>query len=286
MNTKPMRTPLTDTLKDQTITIIGAGNIGGALATGLVEAGYDPAHLWATAKTDVHLKPLQEKLGVHVSQDNIMAASKADILILAVKPQILGDVLQTLSPVIQSNKPLLLSIAAGFSESHFRQQVGEQAIIRGMPNTPILIRAGITALYANDRVTDEQKKIAEDIFRAVGRFVWLDKETDIDIVSALSGSGPVYFFKLIQALQEAAIAQGLPENIAQQLTLQTAMGSTQMALNTAENMVALCKQVTSPGGGTARTLEALDNGNFTSLITAALEASLKRYRELSQLTVI
>ncbi len=271
----------THTHKDHVITIIGAGNIGGALMTGLVKAGYDPTRLWATGRTDTHLKALRQKLGVQTSQDNIMAASKADILILAVKPQTLSDVLQTLHPTLQATQPLILSVAAGYKEHSFREHLGQQSIIRAMPNTPILIRAGVTALYANDLVTEAQKEIAEEIFNAVGKCVWLEKEADIDIVSALSGSGPVYFFKLIQALQEAAIIQGLPEDIAKQLTLETALGSAQMALNTID-MLTLCKQVASPGGGTERALEALDKGDFSELIATALEASLKRYRELSR----
>jgi pyrroline-5-carboxylate reductase len=265
----------------KTITIIGAGNIGGALVTGLVEAGCDPTNLWITANTDTHLIPLQQKLNINISQDNILAASKADVLILAVKPQILHSVLQTLSSTVQASKPLLISIAAGFSENHLCQQLGERPIIRAMPNLPIRVRAGVTALHANNLATEQQKEIAEHIFNAVGTIVWLDKESDINIVSALSGSGPAYFFRLMQVLQNMGVAQGLSEDITRKLITQTALGSAHMALSTNESMPILCKQVASPGGGTEQAMKKLEEGDFATLITMAAEAALKRYQELA-----
>lgn len=180
------RAILRDALKNQIITIIGSGNIGGALATGLVQSGYEPLNIWVTGKTNTRLTPLHKKLGIHISQNNEIATSKADILILAVKPQLLPEVLKPLSPMIQKNKPLLLSVAAGVSELNIREFAGKQAIIRAMPNTPIIVRAGMTALFANNLVNDRQKKIAQNIFDALGETVWLTDESHIDIVSALS----------------------------------------------------------------------------------------------------
>jgi pyrroline-5-carboxylate reductase len=276
------RALLRDALKNQTITVIGAGNMGGALVTGLVEAGYDPLNIWVTAKTDTKLTPLHQKLGVHVTQQNEIAAARANILILAVKPQVLPDVLANLTAVIQKNQPLLLSMAAGINELSIREQVGKLAIVRAMPNTPIMIRCGVTALYANNFVNDRQKKTVQSIFDAVGETVWLNKESDIDPVTALSGSGPIYTFMLIQALQEAATAHGLSKEITKKLSLQTALGSAKMAHDLGKDMKQLCKEVASPGGGTEQAIKALKKGDLTSLVATAMKASLDRYKELAK----
>lgn len=276
------RAILRDALKNKVISIIGAGQIGGALATGLVQSGYDASNIWVTAKSDKRLRSLHQKLHVHTSQHNETASSKADILILAVKPQVLPEVLEEIAPTVKQHQPLLISVAAGTPELTIREAIGKQPIVRAMPNTPIEVREGMTALFANNFVTDRQKTKVETIFNAVGDTVWLNQEKHIDIVSALSGSGPAYFFKLMHALETAAIAEGLPKEIAEKLMTQTALGSIKMAIETQEDMTTLCQEVASKGGGTEKAIKALTKGDFESLIASAMNASLARYKELAK----
>lgn len=270
--------------KKSTIALIGAGNMGGSLLGGLIANGYSPNQLWISDQSKEKLAHFESNLNVHTSQNNQDVAKQADIVVLAVKPQILNAVITELKELIQSKKPLVISIAAGIREQSIQQWLGgEIAIVRAMPNTPALIGCGATALYANEYVSSEQKAIAETIMRSVGVITWLDEEKWMDIVTTLSGSGPAFYFLFIEAFQRAAEQLGLSPDVARILTLQTAYGATRMALESEHDVVTLRQQVTSPGGTTEQAIRILEENKLRELLKKALEAGKQRSEELSVL---
>ncbi|EKD53683.1 MAG: hypothetical protein ACD_60C00160G0005 [uncultured bacterium] len=266
-----------------TIAILGAGNMGTSLLSGLIATGLSPAKLWVTDPDLQKLHALQQQFNVQITQANEEAAKKADVIIFAVKPQIIANVAKSLSHIVQKQKPLIISIAAGIPEKSLEQWLGNQAaIVRTMPNTPALISAGATALHANNNVSSTQHNLAESILRAVGITVWLPKEKDMDAVTALSGSGPAYFFLVIEALQKAGQKLGLPEETARLLTLQTALGAARMALESNLSVAELRERVTSKGGTTEAALAVFEKGHIRDLFTEALHAAKTRSEELSR----
>lgn len=268
-------------MQTQTIAIIGAGNMGASLLGGLLAIGFPADKLWITDKDPHKLEALQQQFKVHITHQNSEAANTADIILLAVKPQIMAEVAKELAPTIQQKTPLILSIAAGISVAQLEQWFGNHhAIIRCMPNTPALIRCGATALYANAAVSIPQKQLAESLLRAVGTIIWLDDEKQMNAVTALSGSGPAYFFLVIEILQQIGNEMGLPQDLANLLTLQTALGSARMAIESGQPVHQLRHQVTSPGGTTEAALAILDKDEIRTLFTKALTAAKSRAEEL------
>jgi pyrroline-5-carboxylate reductase len=204
-------------------------------------------------------------------------------VVLAVKPQVIRDVALDLADLTQKQQPLFLSIAAGIRATDLQRWLGGScALVRCMPNTPALVQSGATALWRNENVTDEQKDLAETILRAVGLALWVESEDLMDTVTALSGSGPAYFLLVMEALQEAGQALGLPEKTAKLLSLQTAFGAAKMALESSEDTAILRQRVTSPGGTTEKALEVLENGGLRALFSDALNAARSRSRELAE----
>ncbi len=268
------------------IAFIGAGHMGGALIGGLIASGHQPSHIWASCPSNLHLNPLQENYGIHITHDNVACVSQAEVLILAVTPQKIPRVLTEISAQVQQTRPLIISIAAGIEEQTLEKALGGQfAIIRAMPNTPALIRYGATALYANAAVSVQHKLLAELIFNAVGTCVWLNQEHEMFTATALSGSGPAYFFLLMQALEEIAVQLGLPPSITNPLLLQTAVGSAKMAMICQQDAAVLAKQAASPGGGTEQALKVLEEMNFRQIVGKAVAAAKKRYEELAEISV-
>jgi len=266
------------------IAFIGAGNMGGSLIGGLIQNGHPADHIWATDPDKAKCKQLADTFHIHSTQNNAEAAKQADILIFAVKPQILKIVAEELASVIQERKPLVISIAAGVRESSLQNWLGGSiAIVRAMPNTPALIGAGASGLYANKHVSQEQHNLAESILRAVGIAVWVKSEEQMDVVTALSGSGPAYFFLIMEALQEAAEAFGLPSDTARLLALQTALGAGKMAIESAASPAELRLQVTSPGGTTESAVTALENHHIRDIFKSAVQAAKERSEELADL---
>lgn len=266
-----------------TIAIIGTGNMGSSLISGLIAQHYPAAQLWASDPSAEKLDYLQKKFNLPVTSNNEEAIQNAETIIFAVKPQSMGTIVKALAPLIQTRKPLIISIAAGIREERIQAWLGGQiAIVRSMPNTPALIGCGASALYANAHTSPSQRKLAEAILRCVGLTVWLDDENQMDAVTALSGSGPAYIFLLIEALQQAGQALGLPEETARLLSLQTAYGASRLALESEENVKELRQRVTSPGGTTESALQILEKGEFRQLITQALTAAKKRAEELAE----
>lgn len=268
-------------MTETTLTFIGSGNMTASLIGGLIADGWDPARIRAADPDAQQLERLLQRYPVFTTADNREAVATADVVLLAVKPQYLRGVARELAETIARQQPLVISIAAGIRETDLRGWLGEQtAIVRAMPNTPALVQSGATALYANPGVSEDQRSIAESILRAVGLTVWIEDEAMMDAVTALSGSGPAYFFLLIESLQAAGRDLGLPQATAQLLALQTAFGAARMALESNEDAAALRQHVTSPGGTTEQAIRVFQEGGFEALVHSALRAAADRSREL------
>lgn len=270
--------------KATTIAFIGGGNMACSLIGGLIADGCDPKKIWVADPTPAKLSTLQEQFGINITTDNDAAVSQSSVVVLAVKPQMLREVANQLAGVIQRKKPLVISIAAGVREPDLCDWLGgDVAVVRTMPNTPALVSSGATALYANQRVSSPQRQLAESILRAVGLTIWVEDESQMDAVTAVSGSGPAYFFLVMETMEKAGIDLGLSPENARLLTLQTAFGAAKMALESTEGPAALRARVTSPGGTTERAIGVLQEGGLESLFGKALEAASRRSRELGDL---
>ncbi len=257
--------------------------MAGSLIGGLIADGWNPANIHVSDTDSAQLDRLAERFPVRTTNDNRTAVADADVVVLAVKPQVMEDVARGIASSVAERRPLIVSIAAGITEPTLRHWLGDDtAIVRCMPNTPAMVQSGATAMYANTRVSDEQRSIAESILRAVGIVIWVDDEAMMDAVTALSGSGPAYLFLFIEALQDAGRELGISDETAYLLALQTAFGAAKMALESEENAATLRQRVTSPGGTTERAINTLHEGGFRELVSRALHAAAERSRELSR----
>jgi pyrroline-5-carboxylate reductase len=220
---------------------------------------------------------------VHTETRNRELVESSEVVVLAVKPQVIREVARDLAEAVQTRRPLVISVAAGVRAADLQRWLGGNcALVRCMPNTPALVQSGATALFATETVSDSQKDVAESILRAVGLALWIESEDLMDAVTALSGSGPAYFLLVMEALQEAGEALGLSHKTAHLLSLQTAFGAAKMALESSEDVAALRQQVTSPGGTTERALAVLEDGGLRELFNQALTAARDRSRELAE----
>ena len=264
------------------ITFIGGGNMASSLIGGLIADGC-PAKNITVAEPDADkLAQLKHKLGINTATDNALAVNAANVVILAVKPQVLQTVCKNLAQSLQQHKPLIISIAAGIrSDDIDRWSGSNQAIVRCMPNTPALLRCGVTGLYANANVSNQQRDIAQAILAAAGVTLWVDHEVQIDAVTAVSGSGPAYFFLLMEAMIAAGVKLGLDIKTAQQLTLQTALGAARMAIESDVGAAELRARVTSKGGTTEAAIQYFKNNHFSELVSNALSAANQRAAELA-----
>lgn len=269
-------------MRSKHITFIGAGNMARAIIGGLLADGYDPTGIGACDIDTGKLQALAQQFGISIETGNSAAVARSDIVVLAVKPQVLHEVALGIAAACQARKPLVISVAAGIPISALERWLGaELAIVRTMPNVAALIGAGAAALCANDRVTTTQKEQAEAILRAAGLTLWVATEQLLDTVTALSGSGPAYVFRMMEALEAAAVAQGLAADQARLLTLQTVFGAAKLALESNLDPGALRRQVTSPGGTTERALAIFDAGDFAGLVRQAVDAARRRAAELA-----
>lgn len=268
-------------MMDGIISFIGGGNMASSLIGGLVADGRDPASIYVTDPDIAKLEALAEAFRVQTSSDNEEAVSHASTVVLAVKPQIMAPVVKGIAVPAQAHRPLFVSIAAGVREPDMLRWLGyDAAIVRSMPNTPSLVGSGATALYANPFVSDTQRSLAESVLRAVGLTVWVEDEDLLDAVTALSGSGPAYYFLLMEFMERAGIALGLSKDQARTLTIQTAFGAAKMALESSDPPATLRTRVTSPGGTTERALDTFVTDGLEHLVHRALEAAHDRSVEL------
>lgn len=271
-------------MKNVHITFIGGGNMAASLIGGLVADHVDPGHITVTDLDSQRLQNLAARYGVHTTTDNAAAISNARAVVLAVKPQVLRAVAEELAPAMQIHQPLVVSVAAGIRSADLQRWLGgDAAVVRAMPNTPALVQTGATGLFASPQVSAEQRDLAESILRTAGLTLWLDDEEQMDAVTALSGSGPAYFFRIMEGLEKAATDLGLPRETAHLLTLQTALGAAKMALESSEPLATLRERVTSPGGTTERGLRVMAEKNIDELLAQVLKAARNRAAELADI---
>ena len=265
------------------LAFLGGGHMAWALIQGLLRHGVAASQLRVGEPVEAQRARMQAEFGVLAVADNGVAVRDATMVVLAVKPQQALSVLADLCPALGSHRPLLLSIAAGTRIAELAARCPELSILRAMPNRPALIGAGATALYAGPEVDSAARSLAEQVCAAVGLTVWVRRESDLDIVTALSGSGPAYFFQLTEHMAAAATAQGLDPKTAELLAAQALRGAGAM-LGATANPGAQREAVTSPGGTTAAALATLAAGGFDKLVAAAIAAATARSAELAALS--
>ncbi len=263
------------------IAFIGGGNMARSIIGGLVADGYPPDRLSAADPSAQQRQRLEADFGITTSGDNDVLARAADVVVLAVKPQVMPDIARDLAPAIAAATPLVVSVAAGIRQDALARWLDYSGpVVRCMPNTPALIQCGMSALHANAAVTAEQRELATMLLSATGSVVWVEEESQLDVVTGISGSGPAYFFAFMEAMERAALARGLPPETARQLVLGTALGAARMANEAGEDPATLRANVTSKGGTTAAALEAFEQGGLDALVDRAVDAARKRSIEL------
>lgn len=266
---------------NDTLVFIGGGNMGRSLIGGLIARGMSPARIVAIDPSAAIRTGLANDFGIRTAADATAVPGEAALVLLAVKPQIMREVCRSLAPSLPGHA-VAVSIAAGITSAQLEAWLGGQrAVVRAMPNTPALLGAGATGLFANAHTSQAQRLLAGEVLDAVGISVWLEDESRMDVVTALSGSGPAYFFLLAEALQEAAIEQGLPEAAARALVSQTCFGAGRMLLESGEDATELRRRVTSPGGTTQAALESFAQDGFAAIVARAVEAATRRGAALS-----
>lgn len=271
-------------MSNPNITFIGAGNMASSIIGGLIAQGFSANTITASDPFPESLSNLKQIGDVHTTDNNHQAVANADIVVLAVKPQVMKTLLEDLASSIGSNKPLIISIAAGIEIRSLDKWLGGgQSIVRCMPNTPALVQTGATALFANAKVTAEQKEHANSILNAVGITLWVEQEKALDAVTAVSGSGPAYFFMVMEAMQAAGEKLGLSSEAAKILTLQTALGAAKMAVDSDVDAAELRRRVSSPGGTTLEAISVFEQQGLINMFSDAMTACHDRSQELAKI---
>ncbi len=264
------------------IAFIGGGNMARSLIGGLVAQGRDPATIRVAEPVPVLREALTADFGVAVFEHGAQAITGAGTWVFATKPQVLRAVCESLAAQAQAAKPLVVSIAAGITAAQLERWLGGGiAVVRTMPNTPALLGAGVTGLYASEHADAAGRAFAENLLSAAGKTVWIDDEASMDTVTAVSGSGPAYVFLLAEAMIEAGIAEGLPPDAARTLALQTVLGAARMLTESDVDAAELRRRVTSPNGTTQAAIEAFETGGLCVLVADAIHAARVRGAELS-----
>ena len=261
------------------ITFIGGGNMAQALIGGLLARGLPATRITVSDPVEKIRLLLAEK-DVHTTDDNLAAIRDADIVLLAVKPQYLANILKALKGQLEGK--LVISIVAGAEISTIAHVLETERVVRVMPNTPALVQTGAHGLFAKEAVTLQDRELASQVMASTGLTIWVNSEAQIDAVTAASGSGPAYFFYMMESMIRAGKNLGLDEKVATALTLQTALGAAQMAITSSNTPAELRKNVTSPNGTTQAAIEVYDHAHISQNIQAALAAAQKRSQELAQ----
>jgi len=265
--------------------LIGGGNMARAIAGGLLRGGMHATDVMIAEPRPEQCDLLRKELyGALVTEDNKRVAQSAEVLLFAVKPQILKPVCEGLVEQVQVSRPLIMSIAAGPKIDDIDAWLGGGlSVVRVMPNQPALIDQGISALFANERTSDAHKALAEKIMTAVGHAVWIDAESKMDAVTAVSGTGPSYFYLLIDVMIESALKFGIDPDTARVLAVETARGATALAAAETESMASLIDRVRSPGGTTTAAFEYLEAKDARGIFSRAIDAAEERAAELAEL---
>lgn len=264
------------------IAFIGGGNMARSLIGGLVQRGVHASQIRVAEPVEALRAALAADFGVQVFAHAAEAVYGAGVWVLAVKPQVMRDVCAALTARAQQDKPVVLSIAAGITSQQLSQWLGgDVAVVRSMPNTPALLGAGASGLFANAQVDAEGRERAQALLASVGRTVWIEDEAQMDAVTAVSGSGPAYVFLLAEAMEAAAMSEGLNAEAARALVLQTLLGAARMLTESGEAPAELRRRVTSPNGTTQAAIETFQAGGFESLVAQAIHAATERGRQLA-----
>lgn len=269
-------------MTDTSIAFIGGGNMARSLISGLLRQGTVAADIHVAEPVTALRDALTADFGIKTYSSASEAAAQAGCWLLAVKPQVMRDVCASLTDIAQGRQPLVVSIAAGITSAQLDRWLGNgNAIVRAMPNTPALLGAGVTGLFATAQVSEGQRAQADQVLSSAGRTVWVDDEDLMDSVTAVSGSGPAYVFLLAEAMEAAGIAQGLPPEAARTLVQQTLLGASRMLDEAGEAPAELRRRVTSPGGTTQAAIESFQAGGFEALVADAMRAAQARGRALA-----
>jgi len=264
------------------IAFIGGGAMGEAMLSAILGKNLSTAeNIWVSDVKEERRQYLQQKYGVATTPDNREAAEKGEIVVLAIKPQNLSEVLASLNAQLQSSQ-LVLSIIAGAKITTLCQGLNHRAIVRVMPNTPAQIGQGISVWTATAEVSNQQKEWARTILATMGKEIYVDDEKYLDMATAVSGSGPAYFFLFVECLTQAGVKIGLAPEVAEELVLQTMVGSSQLLLKSGKSPAELRRQVTSPGGTTAEALLQFEKGGLASLVSQAVTAAYHKAKELGK----
>jgi len=268
-------------MQTTTLAFIGGGNMAASIIGGLLRQGWPAQALQVAEPNEQRRHWLQAELGIEPLEDNTRACQRADVVLMAVKPQVMTRVTAELAPLFQQRQPLLISIAAGVPSGFFTRRLHPGLpVVRAMPNTPALVGEGACVLFANPKVSPQQRSLAERILEATGLVRWVDDEQHMHAVTALSGSGPAYFFRMMEALEAAATARGLPADLARELVIQTALGAARLARVDTAGPAELRQRVTSPGGTTEAALNRLEQGGLAELMQQAVDAAWERSHTL------
>lgn len=268
------------------ICFIGGGNMATSLIGGLIAQGHSADSISVSDPNESQRNQLEQQFSINSFADCAPAMADADIVVLAVKPQIMKDVALNIASSIAPNakQPLFVSIAAGINLFSLQSWLGEnQAIVRCMPNTPSLIQLGASGLYANEHTSIVQKNLAETVLKAAGIVQWVQTEAEIDAVTAVSGSGPAYYFLFMEAMIDAGTELGLSQETATELTIQTAIGAAQMAKGSDVDTAELRRRVTSPGGTTEQAINTFESAHLRDIVKAALNSATRRSGELAEM---
>lgn len=265
------------------IAFIGAGNMASSIIGGLVESGHPASHISAADPYPPSLEKLANIAPVNICQSNADAVANAEVVILAVKPQVMAEAADSIASGIQNNGAVTISIAAGVTISSMQARLGKRAaIVRCMPNTPALLGCGASALFANNQASNQQREHALSILSAVGLATWVPSEQALDAVTALSGSGPAYFFLFMEAMIQEGVNLGLDRETASLLTMQTALGASRMAQENDLELDELRRRVTSPGGTTERAVESFQQSKLETVVAKAMQAAADRAAEMAR----
>lgn len=266
----------------KTLTFIGAGNMASCLIAGLCADGYDPSALRATDPSAERLEALAQRFNITTSTDNTELVRGADVVVLAVKPDKCLNVLAEIRDLVCEQGSLVMSVAAGVNLSQLLGglQADKHSIVRCMPNTPAMVGAGASVLFANSHADEAQRNLAESVMRVVGTVTWAASESQLNAMAALSGCGPAYCFRFMEAFHKAAVHAGIEEKQATELIIQTVLGATKLALESEQNFVQLRRQVASPGGMTEQGLQVLEDAGIDDMLQRVFSAAFEHASHL------
>ncbi len=272
-------------MNSRPIAFIGAGNMTRSIISGLVQSGYPAQEIIASNPSRPKLDALENDLGIQVTQDNHQAVKQAQVIVLAVKPQLMEQVTADLADNLDLTGKVFISIAAGINVDRLLEMLkGQYDLIRTMPNTPSALGKGMTGLYAPSTVSQQDREFADYVLSMVGETVWVDNEADIDLVIATAGSSPAYFFLFLEAMQDEAIRQGLDKDKARKLVQQAMLGSAEMVCHNPDlELSELRAQVTSKGGTTAQAVNNFEKEGLREVVARSMQAAITRAQEMSKL---